>query len=207
MIAPLAATLHLPHRGGRHRERRRPRRRATWRSPTRTATRPCSASNLTVTSGRAGRHPRPQRRRQDHASSCTSTARSAAARAAIVVDGLPVEKAEPARDPPPRRDRVPGPRRPALLPHRPRRRRLRPGQPRLSGPRARAPGRGRAARGRDGRPRRAPAAPPQLRSAPPGRGEHGAVDGPVAARARRAVVEPRPAGARASSPRSCSGSN
>ena len=54
-------------------------------------------------------------------------------------------------------------------------------------------GRG-AGRRRDGPRRRPVAAPPQLRRAPPRRAGHGAGDAPRRARARRAVVEPRPGG-------------
>ena len=66
---------------------------------------------------------RPQRRRRSSSAGCRST------------------KAQPRRDPPAGRHRVPGPRRPAVHADGPRRRRLRSGQPRAARRRARRPGR------------------------------------------------------------------
>ena len=99
------------------------------------------------------------------------------------------------RDPAAGRHRVPGSRRPAVHADRPRGRRVRAGEPRAARRRA---GRPRVAEALDAvgmaHVRRPLAAPPQLRRATAGRPGDGAGDATRRARARRAVVEPRPGG-------------
>ena len=112
-----ATTGRLPDRSGRWHPSSTS---AGWPTPTPTATRRCSAS--TCTSTRASGSPcsaptAPARPRW----CCTSTASSPPAPAPSTVSGLPVDEGEPPGDPAPGRHRLPGPRRPAVHGHGPRR--------------------------------------------------------------------------------------
>ena len=178
--------------GCRRRDHARPRRprprvRLPGRPPGALRRRPARAPR------RAGRAARPQRRGQDHARAAPQRHPDRRAPARSPSAACRSTKAQPARDPPPRRHRLPGPRRPAVHADGPRGRRLRPGQPRPARRRARAAG--------DGGPRRGRAWPTfadrpphhlSLRAAPPGGGRDGAGDAAGDPGARRAVLQPRP---------------
>ena len=152
---------------------------------------------------RAGRPARPQRRRQDHARAAPQRhPRRGRRRCRSRAAG---DQAERAGGTAPGRDRLPGPRRPAVHAERARRRRLRPRQPRSPRGGARAP----RARGLDkvGMVDFADRPPLRLlRAAPPGRGGHRARDGAGDPGPRRAVREPGPRLPPRSSPRSCAAS-
>ena len=115
----------------------------------------------------------------------------------------PSREGKSGRDPPPSRDRVPRPRRPALHADRLRRRGVRPDQLRCAYRRSRRACRRGVDRRRDDRVRAPNPAPPELWAAPSGRDGERARLPSGAAGARRAVVEPRPREVGASSPTSC----
>ncbi len=110
----------------------------------------------------------------------------------VEVAGLPVREGELPGDPPTRRSRVPGSRRPALHAHGPRRCRVRPGQHGAVRRRAGPARQGGTRTGGHGRLRRSAAAPPVLRPAPTRRGGDRARHEAGDPRARRAVEQPRP---------------
>ena len=150
--------------------------------------------DLTVDGRRAGRHPRPERRRQDDARARPQRHQRGRAAARSPSAGCPSRR----RNLPEIRRRVgivfQDPDDQLFMPTVRDDVAFGPANLGLRGAELDAADDRGARRRRHGPRRRPLAAPPQLRRAPPGRPGHRAGDAPRRPRARRAVVEPRPGG-------------